>query len=306
MSGQNKNFVISVYCPVGGMGVSLIASQLVQQLAKLKTSCLLDLNLDCCVSLYYLNLEPLKDFRKAAMSGDESIRLSNFAIKVREKFFALGAPLIGYGQFAEDMQGSMKELFEQCRSEFECTVVDLPHPFHAELCKTAISMSDLVIVLVGNTTYSADAIIQLKKLLSESKPTVDAKKIVYVVNSKFEHPPFPLMLKGTVLIALLTVMKLYWTYLLANQAVLAIFVLALVLQSARTGMAAKSRFSGAGKSAVTTLSKNDISIFHTFPFDGTSCKYAINKGTLLPEDKAMSKSMTQFVEKIQTKLSSGS
>ncbi len=306
MSGQNKNFVISVYCPLGGMGVSLIASQLVQQLVKLKTSCLLDLNLDCCVSLYYLNLEPLKDFRKAAMSGDESIRLSNFAIKVREKFFALGAPLIGYGQFAEDMQGAMKELFEQCRSEFEFTVVDLPHPFHADLCKTAISMSDLVLVLVGNTPYSADAVVQLKKLLSESKPSVDSKKVVYVFNSKFEHPSFPLMLKSTVLIGLLTVMKLYWAFLLANQAVLAIFVLALLLQSARTGLAAKSRFSGAGKGAISILAKNDIAIFHSLPFDGTSCKYAINKGTVLPEEKAMSKSMTQLAEKIQARLSSPS
>lgn len=307
---EKKNYVISVFSPIGGQGVSLIASQLVHQLAAHGPSCLLDLNLDFSIAINYLGKDAQSAFRHSALSSeDETSKLTSFAISIEENYYALGVPLLGYGHFAEDVHEAMKELFDQCKSEFTYTVIDLPHPLHAELTRKALSMSDLVLILVGNTEFAAEAAQKMRKL-KDSDPKLKSVfgKECFVLNSYSNVKsilPTRLFLGSSTIFA---VAIAYYgkTAVTIDPIIMGPLVLAFAATFLQGIMSAKHGQSSSGKNALKLLKADQIPIFHEIPNDEKTSRWAINFNKFFPEHTKIGNSLKGLSEKIRTKLGSAS
>ena len=302
MTSGAKKFVIAVYGPLGGQGVSFIASQLVHQLARFGPSCLLDLNLDHSTGLQYLNQEPAEAFRKSALASGDSVQISSFAIKIENNYFAVGAPLLGYGQFAEETRDSVKDLFDLCRAEFDYTVIDMPRPLHVELTKSALSMSDLVLSISENTGHSARACIKLKQLLVDPGVGLDAKKFLVLFNNSVTQNLTALQivaLQAMMVVLLLIVVYLFMPGLLTNPMFIAFFIMLVLLMALPKTIPSRMNTNN----ALSLLSKKQISVFHQLPQDSRSCRMVINEGTFLDEKTRIGMSLIGLAEKLKTRLS---
>jgi MinD-like ATPase involved in chromosome partitioning or flagellar assembly len=294
-----KKYVVSIYSPLGGQGASFIASQLVHQLAKTNTCCLVDLNLDYSASIHYLSLNPADAFRKSALSGGEETLLSSFAIKVENNYFAVGAPLLGYGQFAEETHEAAKELVDQCRAEFDFTIIDLPRPLHVELTKSLLKMSDLVLVLGESSDYSAQACIKLKDIVSDKSFAIDLKKLLFLFNKSMTQDTSSWMMFIWQLLALAVV--LIAVYFLRPQwfSNPVFFIVGLIILMRLAWPKARDL----SKSALTSLAKNQISFFHYLPHDSKACRMAINQGHFLDDSTKIGRSLKELADKLKAKLS---
>lgn len=302
MTSGKKKFVITVYGPLGGQGSSFIASQLVHHLAKSGPSCLLDLNLDHSTALRYLNLKPAEAFRETALAGEDTELLSTFAIKVEKNYFAVGAPLFGYGQFATETSDSVKDFFDLCRAEFDYTVIDLPRPLHVELTKTVLAMSDLILAISENTNHSAKACSKLKQILSEPKMQVDAGKLAFLFNKSVTQSTswLPVVFLLTlVLIGVPLFAHFFFPHLLTNIAFMAGFVLVLVAIFFLT-----PRNRDQTRSSLKILGMSGIKPFHQLPQDRKSCRMAINQGEFLEEKSKIGRALIELSDKIRERLSS--
>ncbi len=304
MQSEKKNFVLSVFCPIGGQGQSFFACQLANQLSRYGTSCLIDLNLDLSMSLLYLNKEPQKAFRESALASGESSKLSSFAIKIKDDYYALGAPLLGYGQFAEDLDEALKELFNQCREEFNFTVIDLPHSFHLPLVRKTMLKSDLVIVLSSEMNYSLKASLKLFELF-KSMPELDAlsKKALLLINRRRVLKSRFLMIPDGLVIATLFYMiaSLGTTIALESPLMLAFLSVLLwrLLSFISNGF---DYYQNSGKRPLAVLESKKIPVFYELPCEDKTCKLAINEASLLENKTALGKALQGLAEKLQERL----
>jgi cellulose biosynthesis protein BcsQ len=303
VNSDKKKFVISIYGPLGGQGTSFIACQLVHQLARSGLACLIDLNLDYSTSLHYLNLKPSEAFRKSALSSGESVLLSSFAIKVEDNYFAVGSPLLGYGQFAEETAESVQDLFELCRGEFDYSVIDLPRPLHVELTKAVLKNSDLILAISENTEHSARACLKLQHILTDaSGMSVDARKLVFLFNNSVTQTMNPmqiLALQVAAVAALLVIVHFFLPGLFSNPMFIIFCVILVILMAFLPRTMPTRRTTG---KALAILEKKSIKVFHQLPHDSESCRWAINQGKFLGEKTQIGKSISELSEKIKQRL----
>ena len=300
---SKKNVVISVYSPIGGQGVSLIASQVVHLFAKHGPSCLLDLNLDQSISIYYLGKDPQTEFRHSALSSDEETsKLSSFAINIEANYYAVGVPLLGYGHFAEDPEEAMKELLDQCKGEFNYTVIDLPHPFHVDITRKALAMSDLVLILIADTEYAARAALKLNQLIATGNSKLNSARVKIVLNNRTGSTDLalPKLLLG-ISAVISPIVHSQWSTISQNIAILLIAVFALVapaLQAIVLLVHQASQYRRGPK----LLKEKHVSIFHEFPNDAKTCMWSISQSTFFPEHSRIAASLSVLCEKIRKEL----
>lgn len=297
---NKKSLVISVYSAIGGQGVTFSAVQLAHQLSKSGKCCLIDLNLDFSVALLYLNQDAQKAFRKSALSNSDANKISDFAINISADLYAVGFPMIGYGQFAEDVDEAMKELFDQCKMEFDFVVIDLPHPHHVELSKMAMMKSDLILYIASDSPQAAKAAIDFKLLLNSPRfKPLNGKELFVISHREMGNPIIERFVALSCLILLL-ILSFAKT---DSSSSVTVVVIASALFIAIARMIVLST-SPSTKTA-TALKKRGIKIFHELPSDHRSSTIAINKGAVLEEKSRLAASYKILADHIRERLLTG-
>lgn len=311
MESGKKNFVVSVYSPSGGQGTTFVACQLLNNLLKSSPCLLLDLNLDFPVSLHYLNQDPQSAFRASALSNSESTTLSSFAAKVKDNYYAVGTPLVGYGQFAEDSLGAMKELLDMCRAEFEFTVIDLPHPLHVDITRIALSMSDLVLVVCGNNPHAAASCTKFRKMLASQSLSSVSAKVEFVLNSNYAQNAARNSITTTALFSsLIIAMVIAFNSQISGShtdpsllGLLMLVLIGLLLSTLHALVLGLLSNSSRGKnSAAAILAENQILVFQLIPNDSKASRWAINMGQFLDNKLRIAKAFSELATKIREKL----
>ena len=269
---MGNGFIISIFSPTGGQGVSFLTCQLAFRLREFGQSCVVDLNQYFGALNIYLNSPinmPPEAGKEACtpMSKEdfESIRsgsasLYSCAWKYNDAFFVVGAPPLAV---AVDSMGSdyVATMVEACRNEFHCTILDLPHALAAEEVKTAMELSDLVIV-VGDLA-AAGALCKFARLTSEGEFANIAPKVAYVLNQVWS-PAFSILI-------LLNLPKLLRQLSIKNR--------------------------GRAK-----LAKQQIQILHELPHDRKSVRWALNQGEMLTDASQLSQQLNILSNKIHERL----
>lgn len=292
---SRKSIVVAVYSAIGAQGVTFAAIQLAHQFSKSGKCCLIDLNLDLSVALLYLNQDAQSAFRKSAISNSDANKIADFAINVGPNYYAVGFPMLGYGHFAEDVEEAMKELLDQCKSEFDFVVIDLPHPHRVDLTKVAMLKSDMVIYLTADSPQSVDAATNFKLLLQSPRFKQLSGKEVFVLNHKSlsRQSNTTQLLLFTGLLGLLA-LPIVLAKVSSIETIGFLSALALPVLFRLLSLAARQQIDCAKK-----LKQNDVTIFHELPCDHKGSVLATNKGTFLDEKGKLFLSYKALAEKIR-------
>lgn len=292
---SRKSIVVAVYSAIGAQGVTFTAIQLAHQFSKSGKCCLIDLNLDLSVALLYLNQDAQSAFRKSAISNSDANKISDFAISVAPNYYAVGFPMLGYGHFAEDVEESMKELLDQCKTEFDFIVIDLPHPHHVDLTKVAMLKSDIVIYLTADSPQGVDAATNFKLLLQSPRFKQLSGKEIFVLNHKTlnrqTNAAELIILTGLLGFLALSVVLAKDTSIEILE-ILSALALLVILRLAY--LVARQQIDCEKK-----LKQNAVAIFHELPCDHKGSMLATNKGSFLDEKGKLFLSYKSLAEKIR-------
>lgn len=269
----DKNFLISVYSPLGGQGVTLLTIQLAAYLEKYGTSGIVDCNGALGVAYAYMDQGDSEKPSSRQQEFDSELS-SLISSTQRHKGDDPSTPATD-----EELSG----FFKTCRrKEFKYTLLDLPHDL--DIAKQAFQNSDLIIVLGNHEKYGIESRIKLIKLLSEKAKT---KRMVHVLNANATSPKgYPLnssmrlLILATIIAGAVSTDKaamenpFYYYALIIGIGIGLVFYVCLPWFQA----AVKQK-----KKLSLLKTATDITIFHELPNDSKSARWCINQGTVLPK-----------------------